>query len=210
MTEIELLICVAVLAGIAASRLLKKQRRPNHGLPHLEQVMQGDADAAQLLDLADALAKSVIDRAKALGKPPLFITASGDLYDDFFPPREPRPGSTPEQYANAVLADCVRRYRDARAHRAVEIFHFPLYALCTGAGLAVSSFRRLGGSSRDMRDLAEFLAPPLDPGDWEQYRDYYLEVALLLDLPRARIDAYLAKRWEICSNRLKDAAPPLQ
>ena len=36
------------------------------------------------------------------------------------------PDSTPEQYANNVLADCIRRYRDARDSRTVEIFAFPL------------------------------------------------------------------------------------
>lgn len=210
MTEIELLICAAVLAGLVIRKLRQTQRKPDHGLPHLELVMQGGANAGQLLEMADALAKSVIDRAKTLKKPPLFIRASGDLYDDFFPPRGPRPDSTPEQYANNVLADCVRRYREARDNRTVEIFDFPLYALCTGAGLAVSSFRRLSGYSQDMRDLAEFLAPTPDADDWEQYREYYIEVGLLLDLPHGRIDAKLAQRRETFGNGPEDAAPPVQ
>lgn len=212
MTEIELLICAAVLAGLVLHKFrqgsqsesrpgfrpgfLKVQRKPNHGLPHLEQVMQGNADGEQLLEVADALAKSVIDRAKALGKGPLFITVSGDLYDDFFPPRELGTDCTPEQYANIILADCVRRYRKTRDTQNVGIVKFPAYALCVGAGLAVSAFRRLEGYSPDMRDLADFLAPVPSVDDWEQYREDYLEVGLLLNVPRARIDARLMKRRE--------------
>ena len=194
MTEIELLVCAAVLAGLVVHRFRKIQRKPSHGLPHLERVIKGAADAGQLLDLADALAKSVIAQAEKHKKPPLFITASGDLYDDFFPPRAPGANYTDDQYANIILGDCVRRYRETRNNRNVDIADFPLYALCTGAGLAVSAFRHLAGYSRDMRDLAEFLAPAPEAGDWEEYKEYYLAIGILLDVPRARIDANLAKR----------------
>jgi hypothetical protein len=209
MTELEMLFCAAALAAFAAVRFRRTRRKPDHGLPHLDRVMRGDADGGQLLDLADALAKSVIDRAKALGKPPLFITASGDLYDDFFPPEEPRAGRAAGQYANALLAGCVRRYRDARNNRNVHILDFPAYTLCAGAGLAVSSFRRLGGCSRNMRDLAEFLAPAPDADDWERYKECYREAGMLLGVPRARIDARLVKRREMFGNGTGDAAKPV-
>lgn len=196
MTEIEMLACAAVLAFGIVYAFRKRQRRPSHGLPHLENAMRGTANEEQLRELADALAKSVIDRAKALGKPPLFVAASGDLYDDFFPPEEPRPDWTDVQFANVTLADCVRRYRDARNNRNVDIADFQAYALCAGAGIAVSSFRRLAGSFPDMRDLAEFLAPNPKPDQWEAYKVHYLEAGMLLGLPRSHIDAKLMKRRE--------------
>lgn len=196
MTEIELLACAAVIAFGLVYSFRKRGRRPIHGLPHLENAMQGTADEEQLRELADALAKSVVDRAKSLGKPPLFVSASGDLYDDFFPPMEPRPGWTAVQFANVTLADCVRRYRDARNNRNVDITDFQAYALCAGAGIAVSSFRRLAGSFPDIRDLAEFLGPDPEPDQWEAYKEYYLEAGMLLGLSRSQIDAKLMKRWE--------------
>lgn len=210
MSEIELLVCAAVLAGLVLRRLRGTRRKPSHGLPHLERAMQGRANGEQLLELADALAKSVIQRAKSLKKTPLFITASGDVYDDFFPPREPHAGSTAEQYANSVLAECVARYREARNNRnMVDIADFPAYTLCAGAGLAVSAFRRLGASSQDMRDLAEFLAPAPEPEDWEKYREHYREAGLLLGLSRARLDAKLVKRREYFGEAAGDI-PPVQ
>lgn len=194
---IEFAICALalLLVGNHFNTILKRQKA-NHGLPSLENVMRGDANDAQRRDMADALAKSVIDRAKSLKKPPLFVTASGDVYDDFFPPRQRHPSHTAEQHANAVLADCVMRYREARNSRNVGIVEFQNYALCAGAGLAVSAFRNLAGDSPDMHDLAEFLAPAPSPDDWESYREYYREAGELLDVPQARIDAALAKRRE--------------
>ena len=171
-----------------------KQQKANHGLPNLERVMRGEADEGQRRDMADALAKSVIDRAKSLRTPPLFVTASGDVYDDFFPARQQHPNHTAEQHANAVLADCVMRYREARNSRNVGITDFQNYALCAGAGLAVSAFRALAAGFPDMRDLAEFLAPAPNADDWEAYREYYREAGELLGVPQARIDATLAKR----------------
>lgn len=210
MSELEILVCAAVLGGLIVHRLRKKRRRPDHGLPHLERAIRGRADDEERLELADALAKSVISRAKSLGKPPLFITASGDLYDDFFPPVEPRADQPPGQYACLVLADCVKRYREARSNRNMDIVDFPAYTLCAGAGLAVSSFRRLGGYSRDMSDLAEFLAPTPEAEDWNDYRECYLEAGLLLAVPRARIDARLMKRRETFGNGAGNMAIPLQ
>lgn len=196
MTEIEMLVSAAVIAFGLVYVFRKRQQRSGHGLPHLENAMQRKADEEQLRELADSLARSVIDRAKALGKPPLFVTASGDLYDDFFPPRGPHPDWTAIEFANVTLADCVRRYRDARNNRNVDIADFQAYALCAGAGIAVSSFRRLAGSLPDMRDLAEFLAPAPKPDEWEAYKVQYLEAGMLLDLPRSQIDARLMKREE--------------
>lgn len=196
MTEIELLVATAFLTGFVVYSLRKRQRKPNHGLPFLQNVMQGDANAEQRRELADALAKSVINQAKKHKKPPLFVTACGDLYDDFFPAREQRTHCTDEDFANLVLADCVRRYREIRNSRNVDIVDFHTFALCAGAGLAVSSFRRLADASPDMRDLAEFLAPAPDPDDWDSYKEYYREAAMLLDVPKPRVDASLMKRRE--------------
>lgn len=195
MTGLETIVCAAILAGFAV-HAFRRKKRVNHGLPHLEKVMQGCANEEQLLELADALAKSVISSAKSGRKPPLFVTASGDVYDDFFPPRELREDCTAEQYANAVLADCVNRYREARRNRNVDISDFHAYALCAGAGLAVSAFRRLAEYSSDMRDLAEFLAPVPAPEDWADYLEYYRQAGELLDVPKARVDARLLKRRE--------------
>ncbi len=196
MTEIEVLLYTALLAGFGVYWFRRRQRRPSHGLPYLQNALQGNADSEQLRELADALAKSVINQAKTLKKPPLFVTASGDLYDDFFPAREPSAGHTAEQFANIVLADCVRRYRETRNSRKADLVDFHTFALCAGAGLAVSSFRRLADCSPDMRDLAEFLAPAPDPDDWETYKEYYREAGTLLGVPRERLDASLLKRQE--------------
>ena len=207
MTEIEIFAYAAVLSFIFVYVYRKRQRKTNHGLPYLEQAMRGTANAAQRGELADALAKSVIDRAKALNKPPLFVTVSGDLHDDFFPPRDREANLTDEQYANLVLADCVRRYRDARNNRNIDIADFHIYALCTGAGIAVSSFRCLAKDFPDMRDLAEFLAPAPGPDDWEAYKEYYLEAGLLTDVPRPQIDARLMKRRELFLQAARPMGP---
>ena len=195
MIDLETLVGVALVIGFGVYTA-RKRRVPNHGLPHLASVMNGDADEGQLRDLADALARSVIERAKSLKMQPLFVTASGDMYDDFFPAREVAANWTPEQSGNAVLADCVSRYRDARNNRNIDITDLGAYNLCAGAGLAVSAFRRLAVCSRDMRDLAEFLAPVPAPEDWEAYREYYRRAGELLGVPQARVEAGLAKRRE--------------
>ena len=197
MTDIEILIFTAIFAGFAVNSLRKKrQRRSNHGLPHLQNVMQGDANSEQLRELADSLAKSVIDQAKVLSKPPLFVTASGDLYDDFFPARELHTDHTADQSVCIILADCINRYQTTRSSRNMSTANSYTFALCAGAGLAVSSFRRLAACSPDMRDLAEFLAPAPDPDDWDIYQKYYCEAGVLLDVPREQIDENLIKRRE--------------
>jgi len=197
MTDIEVLIFTAIFAGFAVNSFRKRrQRQSNHGLPHLQSVMQGNANSEQLRELADSLAKSVIDQAKVLDKPPLFVTASGDLYDDFFPARELQAGYTADQSVSIILTDCINRYQKTRSSRNMNTANSYTFALCAGAGLAVSSFRRLAVCSPDMRDLAEFLAPAPDPEDWDMYQEYYCEAGVLLDAPREQVDANLIKRRE--------------
>lgn len=188
--------CAAAIVCFAAYAY-RKRRRINHGLPHLDAVMRGVADEAQAREMADALAASVIERAKALKKTPLFVAACGDVYDDFFPTRQLPANTAPARCVNCILADCVTRYREARNNRSVNIGDFTAYALCAGAGLAVSSFRRLAECSSDMHDLAVFLAPAPEPDDWAAYREHYRDIGMLLDLPQARVEARLAKRREM-------------
>ena len=206
MNEFYLAASALVIIGAALHALTRKKRKKVPATTYLARVMEGKADLAGVQAAATMVGNGVKRFADKCNRPPLFLRACGDLYEDFFPPKPPDPTLSPKAQANALMATYIRRYRDASSRRPDTVSDVNLFNLCEGAGYGLATFRHLARFIPDMVFVAESLGPKPSFEERDAYASYYREAGRLTNVPLDLLESSLGIRLAgISRGRQQDA-----
>lgn len=201
MTEIEFFIAASAIMIIgAALHGFTRKKKPGPGTQCLAKVMQGKANLAEVQAAAAMVGGGIRRYADKCNKPPLFIRACGDLYEDFFPPKHPDPGLPPKARANALLAAVINRYSEANERRPSNVSDIRAFNLCEGAGFALATFRRLAEVIPEVALMADSLAPHPGADGRELYASLYREAGKLTNVPQELVETALSTRLAAMSS----------
>lgn len=198
MTEFFLAAGALLLIGAgfhAFGRRKKKTGKP--ATKSMENVKRGKASFDEIQAAGIMIGRGLKRLADKLNKPSMFMTACGDLYEDFFPPQRPDPTMSAKEQANVLMATFIRRYTEPVTRSDVDVNDIHDFHLCEGAGCGLATFRRLAEHIPVMAQLVASLAPKPGLADRDIYASFYREAGRLTNVPMDRLEAALSARLAV-------------
>lgn len=189
------IISVTLFVGIGVYAYRhEKKKRPF--LNALEKVKTREADLDGIRIVAERLGKDVLAWIPKTGHSLLFVSACGDIYEDFFPDEEPERNLSPEERANRLMGSYLMRVAEANARRDLRGEAKKALCFCEGAGFGLVTMRRLTEYIPELAEIAQAMAEPPSYGDAEVYADFYRTAGRIAGVREEWIEEGLADRLE--------------